>query len=79
VVAAEELMPTVRDVAATLAAKPPLAVRMILECVGQAGDVTLEQGLDLEANCFGLLCGTEDIIEGTKAFLEKRKAEFHGR
>ena len=44
-----------------------------------AGDVTLEQGLDLEANCFGLLCGTEDIIEGTKAFLEKRKAEFHGR
>lgn len=79
VVPAEELMPTVRGVAASLASKPPLAVRMILECVGHAGDMTLEQGLDLEANCFGMLCGTEDIVEGTKAFLEKRKADFRGR
>ncbi len=50
-----------------------------MECVRQAGDLTLEQGLDLEANCFGLLCGTEDIIEGTSAFLEKRQARFQGR
>lgn len=79
VVPAEELMPTVRDVAAKLAEKPPLAVRLIMECVHGAGDLTLEQGLDLEANLFGLLCGTEDIVEGTKAFLEKRRAEFRGR
>ncbi len=79
VVAAEELMPTVRAVASALAAKSPLALKVIIECVRQAGDLTLEQGLDLEANSFGLLCGTEDIVEGTEAFLEKRKAEFRGK
>ncbi len=78
-VAAEELMPTVRAVASALAAKSPLALKVIIECVRQAGDLTLEQGLDLEANSFGLLCGTEDIVEGTEAFLEKRKAEFRGK
>lgn len=79
VVPVEELMPTVRKVAATLAAKSPLAVRCIMECIRQAGDLTLEQGMDLEAESFGPLGGTEDIIEGTQAFLEKRPAQFRGR
>ena len=79
VVAAEELMPTARKVAAALAAKSPLAVKVIMECVWQAGDVTLEQGIDLEANSFGLVRDTEDFIEGTKAFLEKRQPQFRGR
>jgi enoyl-CoA hydratase len=79
VVPAEELIPTVRRVAAALAAKSPLAVRCIMECVHRAGDLTLEQGMDLEAKSFGPLGSTEDIIEGTKAFLEKRQAQFRGR
>lgn len=74
-----ELMATVRAVAEKLAAKPPLAIRLIMECVRGAGDLTFRQGLDLEASRFGMLCGTEDIKEGTKAFLEKRQAQFRGR
>jgi enoyl-CoA hydratase len=79
VVPAKELMRKVGSVAASLAIKAPLAVKFIIECVRQAGDVTLEQGMDLEANSFGLLRGTEDFIEGTKAFLEKRQPQFRGR
>jgi enoyl-CoA hydratase/carnithine racemase len=79
VVPAKELMRKVGSVAASLAIKAPLAVKFIIECVRQAGDVTLEQGMDLEANSFGLLRGTEDFIEGAKAFLEKRQPQFRGR
>ncbi len=38
-----------------------------------------EEGLFLEAALFGLSCATEDMREGTKAFVEKRKAEFRGK
>jgi enoyl-CoA hydratase len=79
VVPAKELMATVWSVAASLATKAPIAMKVILECVRQAGNVTLEQGMDLEANSFGVLRDTEDFIEGTKAFLEKRQPQFRGR
>ncbi len=79
VVPAKELMPTVGSVAANLATKAPIAVKVIMECVRQAGEVTLEQGIDLEAKGFGVLRNTEDFIEGTKAFLEKRQPQFRGR
>lgn len=74
-----ELIPAVRKIAATLASKSPMALRVIMECVRRAEDVTLEQGMDLEANRFGLIHGTQDVIEGTKAFLEKRQPQFRGR
>ncbi|MGH2375050.1 MAG: enoyl-CoA hydratase/isomerase family protein [bacterium] len=79
VVPASELMTRVRSVAANLATKAPIAVKVILDCVRQAGDVTLEQGMDLEAKAFGAVRETEDFIEGTRAFLEKRQAQFRGR
>lgn len=79
VVPTRELMSRVRSVAASLATKAPIAVKVIMECVRQAGDVTLAQGMDLEANSFGVLRDTEDFIEGTKAFLEKRQPQFRGR
>jgi enoyl-CoA hydratase len=79
VVPAKELMPMVKSLAASLTTKAPIAVKVIMECVRQAGDLTLEQGMDLEAKGFGLLRNTEDFKEGTKAFLEKRRPHFRGR
>ncbi len=57
----------------------PLAVAMCIEAVNRGLDTTIEEGLVLEANHFGLLASTEDMREGTRAFLEKRAAQFTGR
>ena len=42
-------------------------------------EMPFEEGQFLEATLFGLLCATDDMQEGMKAFLEKRPAEFKGR
>jgi enoyl-CoA hydratase/carnithine racemase len=73
VVPASTLMERVRKVATRLAAKPPLAVRCIIDCVRQAGYLTLEQGLDLEAKCYAICCTSPDVIRGLEAFLQKRR------
>src|SRR6266704_2659950 len=57
----------------------PLAVRLAMEAVDQGLEMTLDEGLLLEANHFGLLAATADMKEGTAAFLEKRAAKFQGR
>jgi len=57
----------------------PLAVRLAMEAVDQGLEMTLDEGLLLEANHFGLLAATSDMKEGTTAFLEKRAANFQGR
>jgi len=57
----------------------PLAVRLAMEAVDQGLEMTLDEGLLLEANHFGLLAATQDMKEGTTAFLEKRTARFQGR
>jgi enoyl-CoA hydratase len=59
--------------------KAPLAVQYALEATLRSGDLGLDDGLYLEATLFGMACGTDDMREGTKAFLEKRKAGFRGR
>ena len=57
----------------------PLAVRLAMEAVDQGLEMSLDEGLVLEANHFGLLAATQDMKEGTAAFLEKRSAKFQGR
>ncbi len=57
----------------------PLAVQLALEAVDQGLEMTLDEGLLLEANHFGLLAATKDMKEGLTAFLEKRQAKFEGR
>lgn len=57
----------------------PLAVRLALEAVDQGLEMTLDEGLLLEANHFGLLAATRDMKEGLTAFLEKRQPRFEGR
>jgi enoyl-CoA hydratase len=79
VVPAAELMATARALAATLAAKAPVAARYILDAVHKGMEMPFAQAQVFEATLFGLAASTEDMREGTKAFLEKRAAEFKGR
>ena len=65
--------------AKTVAAQAPLAVRLAKDAVLAAFETTLEQGLANERKNFFLLFASEDMREGTRAFIEKRKADFQGR
>jgi len=60
-------------------ANGPLAVRYALEAVSLGLEGTLEEGLLLEASLFAVTCATEDMREGTRAFVEKRPAAFKGK
>ena len=79
VVPGEELMDRARELAATIASKGPVAVGHTKRSLYEGTDLPIEQGLDLEARLFGALFDTEDMREGTQAFVEKRPAEFKGR
>lgn len=79
VVPAAQLMNESRAVAQALAAKAPVAVRYILEAVAGGLDMPFEDAQDYEATLFGLVATTDDMREGTRAFLDKRKPEFKGR
>ncbi len=79
VVPAAQLMGEARALARALAAKPPVAARYILDAVTSGQDMSFADGLDYEATLFGLVATTEDMREGTRAFLDKRKPAFHGR
>jgi len=79
VVPAAKLMEEARTLARTIATKPPVAVRYILEAVASGLDMSFADAQDYEATLFGLVATTEDMREGTRAFLEKRKPTFHGR
>jgi enoyl-CoA hydratase len=79
VIPAAELMAEAKKLAATLAAKAPIAVRYILEAVHRGLDMPFAEAQNFEATLFGLVASTDDMREGTKAFLDKRKADFKGR
>jgi enoyl-CoA hydratase len=79
VVTAANLMGEARKLAQTLASKAPVAVRYILDAVNRGLEMPLAEGQNYEATLFGLVAATDDMREGTKAFLEKRKAEFRGK
>jgi len=74
-----ELLAGARSLLGRILDKAPLAVQYALEATHRSGDLGLDDGLYLEAALFGMACGTDDMREGTKAFLEKRKPEFRGR
>ena len=65
--------------ARTIAAKAPIALRFIKEAVNKGLDLTLEQGLRLEADLYFLLHTTIDRTEGVTAFLKKRPPQFKGK
>jgi enoyl-CoA hydratase len=78
-VPAAEVRSAAASLAAELAAKPPQAVRAILDAVGRGLDMPLADAQRYESALFALVMGTDDMKEGTRAFLEKRKASFTGR
>ena len=78
-VAPEALDEAVNTLADQLAVAAPLAAAGILDAVLQGGESAIDQGLEFETQGFALAFSTEDMREGTTAFLEKRKAEFKGR
>jgi enoyl-CoA hydratase len=79
VVPAAELQAETMKLAAQLASSAPLALRGMLDCVNVGGECGIEEGLEYESAQFGLVFSSEDMREGTSAFLEKRKPAFAGK
>jgi enoyl-CoA hydratase len=79
VVGVSALMNEVRALADQLARNAPIAMRYILDVVNRGLEMPLAEAADYEATLFGLIAATDDMREGTRAFLDKRKPEFKGR
>jgi len=75
----EELMAEAKKLAAKIATKGPIAVKSAKEAINLGLNTDLTSGLQYEAEAFGAICATEDKLEGTGAFLEKREAKFGGK
>jgi enoyl-CoA hydratase/carnithine racemase len=76
---AADLMAEAKQLAAQLAASAPIAMRYIMNAVNRGVEMPFADACQYEAALFGLVASSEDMREGTKAFLEKRKPAFKGR
>jgi enoyl-CoA hydratase/carnithine racemase len=74
-----ELIPAAEAMAKKIIANGPIAVKFTMEAIERGMEMAQEEGLFLEATLFGVACATEDMREGTKAFLEKRAPQFKGK
>jgi enoyl-CoA hydratase len=79
VVPSADLIPRAEALLREIFANAPIAVKYSIEAVNKGMETSQAEGLALEASFFGLCAGTEDKQEGTRAFLEKRPAQFQGR
>jgi enoyl-CoA hydratase len=79
VVPAAELIPAAREIAGRIIRNGPAAVALCIDVVNRGLEMPFEEALAFEATQFGVSCATEDIREGTRAFLEKRRPDFKGR
>jgi enoyl-CoA hydratase len=79
VVPAAELMTSARALAHQLAGAAPIAMRYIINAVNQGVEMPFAEASQYEATLFGLVASTDDMREGTAAFLQKRKPEFKGK
>jgi enoyl-CoA hydratase len=74
-----ELLPAAEALAKKIIANAPLSVKFTMEAIERGTEMPLREGQFLEATLFSLCTATEDMREGTRAFLEKRAAQFHGK
>jgi enoyl-CoA hydratase len=79
VVGADALAAESRNLLTLILNNGPVALGLAIECTTRGMEMSVDDGLALESNLFGLLAATDDMREGMTAFLEKRKAEFKGR
>jgi enoyl-CoA hydratase/carnithine racemase len=79
VVPTAQLMTEVRKFAQLLAMNAPIAMRYIIDAVNKGLEMPFAEGEKYEATLFGLVASTDDMREGTSAFLEKRKPVFRGK
>lgn len=73
------LMETALELARTIAANGPVAVRAAKRAVDQGSELALAEGLEVEARCYEETLSTEDRLEALAAFAEKRKPVYQGR
>ena len=74
----EELMDQALKIASKINKQAPIAVSSTKKLINQGLDVSLEKGIDLEAQAFGSIFETKDAKEGTKAFINKEKYAYQG-
>jgi enoyl-CoA hydratase/carnithine racemase len=74
-----ELMHQAEEMVRKMIANGPLALKLALEAAVHGSQMSLAEGLNLEATLFALICTTQDMKEGTRAFIEKRPARFEGK
>lgn len=79
VVPLDRLYEEAEALAQRLAAGPPVALGVAKRAMNEGSQLPLVEGLRMEAESFGVLAETEDIIEGISAFFERRKPEFKGK
>jgi enoyl-CoA hydratase len=79
VVPAADLMAEAKKLAAELARNAPVALRYIINAVNKGLEMSFTEACQYEATLFGLVSSTDDMKEGTAAFLEKRKPQFTGK
>lgn len=75
----DDALAAAKELAGQILKNAPVALGLAKEAMLRGIDLTLPQGLEVEADLFGIVATTEDMKEGTRAFLEKRPAEFKGR
>lgn len=75
----EALMPAAQALAKKIAANAPLSIKFTMEAIERGMEMPLAEGQYIETTLFGVLAATEDMREGTRAFLEKRPAQFRGK
>ena len=74
-----DLMPAAEELARKIIANPPHSIRYTMEAIERGSEMPLVEGQYLETTLFGLCAATEDMREGTRAFLEKRPPQFRGK